>query len=108
MIESMTMTRLTITPPQELAAYVREQVGGGSYDSISAFMTRAAETLRDVEPLDLLIASTAAETGEPDAATIARVDAAVEPAERADIEAVAPVGTSGSWTSDGLPPRRRA
>jgi Arc/MetJ-type ribon-helix-helix transcriptional regulator len=74
----MTMTRLTITMPQELASYIRDQVESGSYDSISAFMTRAAETLRDVEPLDLLIASMVAETGEPPAATVARVDAALE------------------------------
>lgn len=76
------MTRLTITVPRELAAYVRAQVENGSYDSISAYMTQAAETLRDVEPLDLLIASMIAESGEPVPATVARVDAALDLAER--------------------------
>jgi hypothetical protein len=43
----------------------------------------AADILRDVEPLDLLIASMIAETGEPDAAAIAAVDEALDKAERA-------------------------
>ncbi len=33
---------------------------------MSAFITRAAESMRDFDPLDLLIASMIAETGEPD------------------------------------------
>ncbi|MEU9885471.1 ribbon-helix-helix domain-containing protein [Sphaerisporangium sp. NPDC051017] len=62
----MATTKITVTIPEELAAYIREQVESRHFDSVSAFMTRAAESLRDFDPLDLLIASMVAETGEPD------------------------------------------
>ena len=46
-------------------------------------MTRAGETLRDFDPLDLLIASMVAETGEPTAEDEAWADAALEVARKA-------------------------
>lgn len=61
----MATSKLTVTVPEELASYIRQQVEAGRFESVSAFMTRAAETMRDFEPLDLLIASMIAETGEP-------------------------------------------
>ena len=57
---------MTVTVPEELAAYIRERVAAGDFESVSAFVTRAAESMRDFDPLDLLIASMIAETGEPD------------------------------------------
>ena len=62
----MATTKITVTVPEELAAYIREQVAVGEFESVSAFVTRAAESMRDFDPLDLLIASMIAETGEPD------------------------------------------
>lgn len=61
----MATTKMTVTVPEELAAYIREQVSAGEFESVSAFVTRAAESMRDFDPLDLLIASMIAETGEP-------------------------------------------
>jgi Arc/MetJ-type ribon-helix-helix transcriptional regulator len=66
MIASMATTKITVTVPEELAAYIKEQVATGEFESVSAFVTRAAESMRDFDPLDLLIASMIAETGEPD------------------------------------------
>lgn len=66
MIASMATTKITVTVPEELAAYIKEQVAAGEFESVSAFVTRAAESMRDFDPLDLLIASMIAETGEPD------------------------------------------
>ena len=66
MIVSMATTKITVTVPEELAAYIKEQVATGEFESVSAFVTRAAESMRDFDPLDLLIASMIAETGEPD------------------------------------------
>lgn len=63
---SMATTKITVTVPEELAAYIKEQVTAGEFESVSAFVTRAAESMRDFDPLDLLIASMIAETGEPD------------------------------------------
>jgi Arc/MetJ-type ribon-helix-helix transcriptional regulator len=80
MIASMATTKITVTVPEELAAYIREQVEAGKFDSISAFVTKAAESIRDFEPLDLLIASMIAETGEPDERARAWVDDAMEKA----------------------------
>jgi Arc/MetJ-type ribon-helix-helix transcriptional regulator len=65
MIAGMPTTKITVTVPEELAAYIRERVAAGEFESVSAFMTRAAESMRDFDPLDLLIASMIAETGEP-------------------------------------------
>jgi Arc/MetJ-type ribon-helix-helix transcriptional regulator len=62
----MATTKMTVTVPEDLAAYIRERVAAGEVESVSAFVTRAAETMRDFDPLDLLIASMIAETGEPD------------------------------------------
>ena len=74
----MATTKITVTVPEELAAYIKEQVATGEFESVSAFVTRAAESMRDFDPLDLLIcagrrylpavfiASMIAETGEPD------------------------------------------
>ena len=64
----MATTKITVTVPEELAVHIRREVEEGRYGSVSAFVTRAAESLRDFEPLDLLIASMIAETGEPDEA----------------------------------------
>lgn len=61
----MATTKLTISVPEELAAHIRDRVARGEFASVSAFLTLAGETLRDFEPLDLLIASMVAETGEP-------------------------------------------
>ncbi len=83
MICGMTTTRLTVTVPEELGAYIREQVDAGKFESVSAFVTRAGESMRDFEPLDLLIASMIAETGEPDEHAIAWVDSAIAAASRA-------------------------
>lgn len=66
MMTGMATTKITVTIPEELAAYIRDQVAAGEFESVSAFMTRAAESIRDFDPLDLLIASMIAETGEPD------------------------------------------
>jgi Arc/MetJ-type ribon-helix-helix transcriptional regulator len=65
-IACMATTKMTVTVPEELGAYIRERVAAGEFESVSAFITRAAENLRDFDPLDLLIASMIAETGEPD------------------------------------------
>ena len=79
----MATSKITVTVPEDLAAYIRDRVAGGEFESISAFVTRAAESFRDFEPLDLLIASMIAETGEPDEQAEAWVEAAMEVACRA-------------------------
>ena len=79
----MATTKITVTVPESLAAYIRERVASGEFESISAFITRAGERLRDFDPLDLLVASMIAETGEPDAEAEAWADAAMEVARRA-------------------------
>lgn len=79
----MATTKITVTVPEGLAEHIRARVAAGDFESISAYITKAAETLRDVEPLDLLIASMVAETGEPDAEAEAWADAAMEVARRA-------------------------
>lgn len=61
----MATTKITVTVPAELAAYIRDRVAAGDAESVSAYVTRAAETMRDLDPLDLLIASLIAESGEP-------------------------------------------
>ena len=92
MMAGMATTKITVTVPEELAAYIRERVAAGEFESVSAFMTRAAESMRDFDPLDLLIASMIAETGEPDeraeawvrdAMAKARKALRVDPSERA-------------------------
>lgn len=91
----MATTKITVTVPESLAAYIRERVASGEFESISAFMTRAGESLRDFDPLDLLIASMVAETGEPDAETEARIEAVVAAARRApESDAPSPTGTA--------------
>lgn len=79
----MATTKLTVTVPEDLAAFIRHQVETGEYESVSAFVTRAAETMRDFEPLDLLIASMIAETGQPDEEAEAWVEEAMAKARRA-------------------------
>ena len=83
MITGMATTKITVTIPEELAAYVRERVAAGEFESVSAFMTRAAESMRDFDPLDLLIASMVAETGEPDERAEAWVQDAIAKARKA-------------------------
>jgi Arc/MetJ-type ribon-helix-helix transcriptional regulator len=73
----MATVKITVTVPEDLAGYIREQVARGAYESVSAFVTRAAESTRDLEPLDLLIASMVAETGEPDQQARSWAEAAV-------------------------------
>jgi len=73
----MATVKITVTVPEELAAYIRERVEAGAFESISAFVTLAAQSYRDVEPLDLLIASMIAESGEPDRAADGWVDSAI-------------------------------
>lgn len=65
MIVSMATTKITVTVPEELAAYIRDRVAAGDAESVSAYVTRAAETMRDLDPLDVLIATLIAESGEP-------------------------------------------
>ncbi|MGH8908405.1 MAG: hypothetical protein ACRD0K_18330 [Egibacteraceae bacterium] len=84
----MATKKITVTVPEEPAAYIRRQVDA-AYESVSAFITRAAECLRDFEPLDLLIASMIAETGEPDADAAAWVRDAMAAASRAELAAAA-------------------
>lgn len=79
----MATTKITVTVPEELAAYIRQQVEAGRFDSVSAYVTRAAESMRDFEPLDLLIASMIAETGEPGHRAQTWMDDAMAAAERA-------------------------
>jgi Arc/MetJ-type ribon-helix-helix transcriptional regulator len=76
-------TKITVTVPEELAAHIRREVDQGRYASVSAFVTRAVESMRDFEPLDLLIASMIAETGQPDDAAQAWVEQAMAAARRA-------------------------
>lgn len=83
----MATKKITVTVPEELADYIRRQVDAGAYESVSAFVTRAAESLRDFEPLDLIIASMIAETGEPDAPTVTWVEEAMAKAGRAQLAA---------------------
>jgi Arc/MetJ-type ribon-helix-helix transcriptional regulator len=82
-IHGMATTKITVTVPEELAAHIRREVDQGRYASVSAFVTRAVESMRDFEPLDLLIASMIAETGQPDAAAQAWVEQAMAAARRA-------------------------
>lgn len=94
-IACMATTKITVTLPEDLAAYIRARVAAGEFESISAFVTRAGESLRDFEPLDLLIASMVAETGEPDEQAEAWVEAAMEIARRASkAGAPSPAGTA--------------
>lgn len=79
----MATTKITVTIPEELAAHIRREVEQGRYASVSAFVTRAVESMRDFEPLDLLIASMIAETGKPDAAAEAWVEQAMTAARKA-------------------------
>lgn len=91
----MATTKLTVTVPEDLAVSIRERVASGEFESISGFVTRAAESLRDFDPLDLLIASMVAETGQPDAQTEARIEAAMAAARRrTDGEEPSPTGTA--------------
>jgi Arc/MetJ-type ribon-helix-helix transcriptional regulator len=83
MMTAMATTKITVTVPKELAAYIREQVKAGKAESVSAFVTGAIESRRDFEPLDLLIASMIAETGEPDEQAEAWLDDALAKAEKA-------------------------
>lgn len=91
----MATIKITVTVPEGLAGYIRERVAAGEFDSISAFVTRAAENLRDFEPLDLLIASMVAETGEPDEQVESWVEAAMGVARRlSSSESASPTGTA--------------
>jgi Arc/MetJ-type ribon-helix-helix transcriptional regulator len=72
-----------VTVPEELAAHIRREVEQGKYASVSAFVTRAVESMRDFEPLDLLIASMIAETGQPDEVAQAWVEQAMATARSA-------------------------
>ncbi len=76
-MRGMATTKITVTVPEELAGHIRREVEEGRYASVSAFVTRAAESMRDFEPLDLLIASMIAETGTPDEAADAWVEQAM-------------------------------
>jgi Arc/MetJ-type ribon-helix-helix transcriptional regulator len=85
-IYGMATIKITVTVPEELAAYIRGQVEAGRFDSVSAYITRAAEGMRDFEPLDLLIASMIAETGEPGERARAWVEDAMARARQAGID----------------------
>lgn len=79
----MATTKITVTVPEELAEYIRTEVDAGRFDSVSAYITRAAEQMRDIDPLDVLIASMIAEGGPPDESHQAWVDDAMKKAELA-------------------------
>jgi Arc/MetJ-type ribon-helix-helix transcriptional regulator len=82
----MATVKITVTVPEELAAHIRGQVEAGRFDSVSAYITRASESMRDFEPLDLLIASMIAETGEPDERAQAWVEDAMARARQARLD----------------------
>jgi Arc/MetJ-type ribon-helix-helix transcriptional regulator len=82
-IRGMATTKITVTVPEELVAHIRREIEQGRYVSVSAFVTRAVESMRDFEPLDLLIANMIAETGQPDDAAQAWVEQAMAAARRA-------------------------
>jgi Arc/MetJ-type ribon-helix-helix transcriptional regulator len=82
----MATTKITVTVPEELVAHIRSQVESGRFDSVSAYITRAAESMRDFEPLDLLIASMIAETGEPGERAQAWVEDAMARARQARLD----------------------
>jgi Arc/MetJ-type ribon-helix-helix transcriptional regulator len=82
----MATTKITVTVPEELSAHIRSQVEAGRFDSVSAYITRAAESMRDFEPLDLLIASMIAETGEPGEQAQAWVEDAMARARQARLD----------------------
>lgn len=79
----MATTKITVTVPEELVAHIRREVEHGRYASVSAFVTQAVESMRDFEPLDLLIASMIAETGQPDDVAQAWAEQALATARRA-------------------------
>lgn len=79
----MATVKITVTVPEELAGHIRAEVAAGRFDSVSAYVTQAAGRMRDFDPLDLLIASMVAETGEPDEQAEAWLRGAREAAERA-------------------------
>jgi Arc/MetJ-type ribon-helix-helix transcriptional regulator len=78
----MATVKITVTVPEELASYIRERVAAREFESISAFVTLAAQSYRDVEPLDLLIASMVAETGPPSPEAEAWADSALQVARK--------------------------
>lgn len=82
-MRGMATTKITVTVPEELVDHIRREVEQGRYASVSAFITRAVESMRDFEPLDLLIASMIAETGQPDETAQAWVEQAMATARRA-------------------------
>lgn len=86
MIERMATIKITMTLPEELAAHIHSQVKAGQFDSVSAYITKAAESLRDFEPLDLLIASMIAETREPGERAQAWVEDAMAKARQARLQ----------------------
>ena len=90
----MASTKITVTLPEDLASYIRQQVATGEFDSVSAFVAQATESMRDFEPLDLLVASMIAETGEPDDRAEAWADAAMVQARQA-AHAAAEVADAG-------------
>jgi Arc/MetJ-type ribon-helix-helix transcriptional regulator len=83
MIAGMAISKITVSVPEGLVEYIKTQVAAGEYESVSAFVTRAAERLRDFDPLDLLIASMIAENGEPDGEAQRWVEQALQVARRA-------------------------
>ncbi len=42
----MATTKITVTVPEELAAHIRREVDQGQYASVSAFVTRAVESMQ--------------------------------------------------------------
>jgi Arc/MetJ-type ribon-helix-helix transcriptional regulator len=82
-MRGMATMKITVTVPEELVAHIRREIEQGRYASISAFVTQALESMRDFEPLDLLIASMIAETGQPDEAAQVWVEQAMATARKA-------------------------
>lgn len=79
----MASAKITMTLPEGARGGIRERVATGEFDSVSAFVARVAESMRDIELLDLLVAGMVAESGEPDEQAKAWVDAAIEKAGQA-------------------------
>lgn len=79
----MATTKVTITLPEELAAHIKAEVAAGRAESVSAWLTAAADAKRHFDPLDLLIASMIAETGEPDEGARAWAERVIEVGKRA-------------------------
>ena len=77
--------KITVTLPEDLFTYIKQQVAEHRYESVSAYMTKAAEQLRDIDPLEVVIASMIAESGPPTAEDEAWAEEALAKARAAQL-----------------------